>query len=321
MTGFRTLLHADWSAGAPGRWVARAERRDGGWRVSAPRPVGPLERFVDALFAAPAPVLAGFDLPIGLPERYGRATGLSGFTAALDEFGGAGWEEVFAVAREPGEVSVRRPFYPADARRAPRLRHLLEGLGVDTLDELRRRCEHATGRRRAANPAFWCMGANQVGKAAIVGWREVVAPARARGALLWPFDGDLAALERGSRPVLAETYPAEAYGHAGLRFPPGSSKRRAADRRAAMRELPAWLAERGIVPDGEAAAAIADGFDGHRRGDDAFDALAGLLGMIEVASGRRPAGPDRDADLLPWEGWILGQAKAGMAGTGGGGGA
>jgi hypothetical protein len=52
--------------------------------------------------------------------------------------------------------------------------------------------------------------------------------------------------------------------------------------------------------------ALAEGFGASTNGDDAFDAAMGLLGMIEVAEGRRPAAPD--ATPAPqWEGWSLGQ--------------
>jgi hypothetical protein len=46
---------------------------------------------------------------------------------------------------------------------------------------LRRQCERATPTRRAACPLFWTLGSNQVGKAAISGWQEVIAPAQRHG--------------------------------------------------------------------------------------------------------------------------------------------
>jgi hypothetical protein len=49
------------------------------------------------------------------------------------------------------------------------------------------------------------LGGNQGGKAAISGWEEVIAPARRRGARVWPFDGRLAELAMVGVPVLAET--------------------------------------------------------------------------------------------------------------------
>jgi hypothetical protein len=53
---------------------------------------------------------------------------------------------------------------------------------------------------------------------------------------------------------------------------------------------------------------IEHGFGPRSEGEDAFDALLGLLGMIEVADRRRPEGPS-DRVGNSWEGWILGQAE------------
>lgn len=47
--------------------------------------------------------------------------------------------------------------------------------------------------RNAACPLFWTLGANQVGKGAIIGWRDVLSPALHddKGVFLWLFDGFL----------------------------------------------------------------------------------------------------------------------------------
>jgi hypothetical protein len=52
-------------------------------------------------------------------------------------------------------------------------------------------------------------------------------------------------------------------------------------------------------------AEVQDGFGSGADGEDRFDALVGLIGMLEVlATGREPTvGPDPRV-----EGWILGQA-------------
>ncbi len=72
---------------------------------------------------------------------------------------------------------------------------------------------------------FWTLGAKQVGKAAICGWRELLAPALRRNEIsLWPFEGDLTELLKEARIVVAETYPAETYSHLGI--PAGFGKRR-----------------------------------------------------------------------------------------------
>lgn len=57
---------------------------------------------------------------------------------------------------------------------------LKKGLSLKMFDELRRLCEMSVPAwsvypgRRAACPLFWTLGGQQVGKAAILGWREVL---------------------------------------------------------------------------------------------------------------------------------------------------
>ncbi|PWR23045.1 DUF429 domain-containing protein [Zavarzinia compransoris] len=302
---FTRLVHADWSVDRRKRFAARAVWSGGRWLVSAPAPVG--DGFLDELLAAP--VLAGFDFPIGLPDAYGRRTGFADFRAALAAFGEGAWADVFTVADRVAEVGLHRPFYPARATAGVRQAPFLAAHGVAALDELHRRCERATARRRAAAALFWTLGGNQVGKAAIAGWREVIRPALARGAKLWPFDGPLASL---SGTVLAECYPGEIYDHLGCRFQGGDSKRRQDDRRARAAPLLDWAARHDVVFELPARAAVLAGFGPAPTGEDAFDALIGLLGLIEVAAGHRPPGPEEDPVIRRFEGWILGQAYSSL---------
>jgi hypothetical protein len=179
-------------------------------------------------------------------------------------------------------------------------------LNVSTIDALIRQCEKKTTSRRSACCLFWTLGGNQVGKAAISGWREVVRPAQSNGAKLWPFDGTLSALAASSKLVVCKTYPAEAYGHVGVRFRPGGSKRRQNDRREAVAGLASWCEERSIHLTSAASCLVTEGFGSRKEGVDVFDAAIGLLGMIEVVEGRRPECPIA-SDASRWEGWILGQ--------------
>lgn len=305
---FQSLFHADWSKDAKKRWVARAARIDCGWQVAAPRLVGDIGTFVDALFTLPGPVLAGFDFPIGVPRSYGELTGLPDFPTALEVFGNQEWSDFFTVAETPHQISLRRPFYPRVSTADAKQSNLLSGLGIKSVDALRRQCERATSLRRAACPLFWTLGGNQVGKAAISGWREVIVPARRRGARLWPFDGNLTELVKAAAPVLAETYPAEAYGHVGIVFRADMSKRRQDDRRSIMAGLPGWAHQRRVEFSEQLLRQIDDGFGPRRDGEDAFDAFIGLLGMIEVVDGRRAECPVDRIGLSDWEGWVLGQA-------------
>jgi len=168
-------------------------------------------------------------------------------------------------------------------------------------------CERRTEHRQAACSLFWTLGGNQVGKAALAGWKEVLRPAVLRGATLWPFDGELAELSRNVGLVLAETYPAEAYRMVGARFLPGESKRRQDDRRGKADAVLGWARRHGVGFTDLAAAGLANGFGSTSSGEDQFDALMGLLKMIEVVEGRRPERTETHETTAVWEGWILGR--------------
>jgi hypothetical protein len=65
------------------------------------------------------------------------------------------------------------------------------------------------------------VGGQQVGKAAISGWRDVLGPAVRSAEMdvaIWPFAGPLFDLFRPGRAVIAESYPAEFYTHLGVCF-------------------------------------------------------------------------------------------------------
>src|SRR5579871_2953882 len=66
-------------------------------------------------------------------------------------------------------------------------------------------CEWRTATRGDACVLFWTLGGNQVGRAAIIGWQDVLAPAmRAMTPplFLWPFHGTLADLHAPGRVVV-----------------------------------------------------------------------------------------------------------------------
>ncbi len=308
------LVHADWSTAARKRTMALARWDGGVYRAEAPEPVGDLGTFWDRVraWAGGGGALVGFDFPIGLPAAYARAAGVDDFRAVLPELGRGAWAAVYDLATAPGEISARRPFYPGGTGAGAKRADLASALGVASFDALLRRCERPTATRGAASPLFWTVGGQQVGRAAITGWRDLLAPALRRdpGALaLWPFDGELADLLDGDAPVVAETYPAEAGLHLGLPAPGrGWSKRRQDGRRAQSAALFAWAARRRVVLADALAAQIADGFGAASIGEDAFDAAVGLFGMVEVVLGHRPPGAPDDAGVRDVEGWILGQA-------------
>ncbi len=242
--------HADWSAGESKRWTARAVRRpDGRFLAEAPAPAEPPAALLARLQIEAVQggcVLSGFDFPIGLPLHYAHLTGVSDFLELLPRLGTGGWADFFHPAHSPEEISRGRPFYPARPGGALQL-HLLERLGAETMDQLRRRCELAHAGRRAACPLFWTLGGQQVGKAAIAGWRELLAPALAAAApaSLWPFSGRLETLLLPGRLVLAECYPGEYYHQLGVSFSrprrgTRSGKRVQAERRRSASALLAW---------------------------------------------------------------------------------
>lgn len=297
------VAHADWSIDPRKRWIAIAERRGRAWRLQRPEPFGdPLARLDD--LARDGPFLLGIDCPLGVPRVWAERARVASFPGLIRALRGGAWPDLLRPAARPAEIGIGRPFYPARPGGTVQ-RQLLDGLGVASLGDLRRRCDRPTAARRAACPMFWTMGAQQCGKAAIAAWRELLLPEPARLAL-WPYAGPLAGLLTGPWPVLAETYPAESYRQLGLRL---RSKRSVADR---VRQAPALRAAAAALGADIAPALARDierGFGARADGEDRFDALCGLLGMLRVLAGDAPADPPADdTALVTVEGWMLGLA-------------
>jgi hypothetical protein len=308
------VAHADWSVHPGKRWMAAAVRQPGGgYLVAAPAPVGALDGFWDRLAAdaGPGAILVGFDFPIGLPAAYAERAGIEDLPTALSGFGEGRWRDFYDVAATPEQIAPTRPFYPH--RPGGRTRQqLLDGLGLDTWDGLHRRCDRATASRPAACPMFWTLGGNQVGKAMIVGWRDLLAPARRNGVdvAVWPFDGGLADLIEGHRFVVAETYPGEVYGHLGLALRAHGGKRNQAARTANAARLLDGASRAHLALAPALHAEITAGFGSGRGADDRFDAVVGVFGLINVVRGVRPSGEPDDPTVRRIEGWILGQDAA-----------
>ncbi|MES2713094.1 MAG: hypothetical protein V4653_16055 [Pseudomonadota bacterium] len=112
--------------------------------------------------------------------------------------------------------------------------------------------------------------------------------------------------------MLAEVYPAEALRHCGLRM--GGSKRVQADRAAIAEPILAAMAARFVAGDPALVAAISDGFGRDAAGEDRFDSLIGLLGLIGVLDGARPDFVPDDPAITAVEGWVLGQSALPRAG-------
>ena len=277
-----------------------------GWQVSAPCPVGELATLFDRLGQATDAVALGVDFPIGLPRAYvSRHLDDADFPAFLKALPLR--PSFFAVCDTLDEIAPGRPFYPRRSTAGlTRVSHAV-ALGLADAGGLSRLCDRATAERPAGAPLFWTLGANQSGKAAISAWRDLLLPALTgpNPPALWPFAGPLLSLLRPGRVAVAETYPAEALRHLGLRM--GGSKRRQADRARLAAGLRAALGEVRARPDEALASMIDDGFGSRADGEDRFDSLLGLLCVLLVLGGKRPGTAPADPWVQRWEGWVLGQ--------------
>jgi len=311
------VLHADWSAALAKRWIGRATlRADGRFYAEQPRRVEQAASLLADLIkhvVASGAALVGFDIPIGLPLAYARRAGIHDFIRILPELGKGSWSTFYQPALTPDEISHLRPFYPARPG-GTRQQHLLERLSVTSMNDLRRRCELAHQGRRAACPLFWTLGAQQVGKAAISGWRQVLTGEDGilPNVSIWPFLGSLGELIKPGHVVVAETYPAEYYAHLGVRFSnrkrgETSGKRSQADRAANAAALLEFSTRVGISLTPSLEGEILDGFGPTPEAEDRFDAVVGLFGMLNVVLGDRPPGEPENEDIRKIEGWILGQ--------------
>jgi hypothetical protein len=307
-----TVIHADWSKAPSKRWMASAERNSVGWTVQRPCHV-PLDtgawvvELRELAQRTGSPVVLGMDFPIGVPTAYGRRAELGSFRDLLDRLTTPTWSQFLDVATAKGEIGVTRPFYPRRPGGTARA-HLAGGLGLKA-HELLRECERAQPHRVAASPLFWTLGARQVGRAAITGWREVVMPASQHSDVgLWPFDGSFETLVREKALVIVETYPAEFYARFG--FPKGGwSKRRQDDRRKRGAELLSSLAGPAVTSITLSPGALADlreGFTDRPDGEDPFDALVGAAGMIRTIEAGDVPCPRLD-QTIALEGWVFGQ--------------
>jgi hypothetical protein len=297
--------HADWSTDPRKRWVSVARRGAEGWRAGAPVPVGDPAGFAAGLIAEGVPVAIGLDLPLGVPRGFAQGRAEDGFVAFLR--GLAGRRGFFEVAATLADVSRERPFYPARGVKGMTRAAHAAALGLGDARGLSRLCDRATALRPAGAPVFWTLGANQSGKAAIAAWRDWLAPGLAGGApyALWPFEGGVHALLARGRAVLAEVYPAEALRHCGLVL--RGSKRVQRDRAAIAEALLAAMAARRVAPCPALRAMVADGFGADAAGEDRFDSVIGLLGLVGVLDGTRADFVPDDEAVRRWEGWVLGQ--------------
>jgi hypothetical protein len=249
-------------------------------------------------------ILAGFDFPIGVPHAYAERAGFGRFPDMLRSLGNGPWADFYNPAARPDEISLTRPFYPIRPGGTSK-RHLLDALGLHSAQQLLRRCDRRTAMRANACEIFWTLGANQVGRAAIQGWRELLAPAVREGAIsIWPFDGELSALLASGGITVLEAYPAETYGHLGLSR--GFGKRKREGRQSQAPAILSWCERHAVGLEPELAATLEDGFGEEETGEDVFDAFVGLLGMIEAVCDPTLWLAPQDPVVRNIEGWTLG---------------
>jgi hypothetical protein len=299
--------HADWSVDPRKRWITIARRTALGWTLTAPRPVGDVATLLMRLTeeAEGGAVALGADLPIGLPRSYAATRSEADFPAFLRSAGLL--PDFFTVCATLDDIRPDRPFYPARGIAGmSRLSHAI-ALGLTDASGLSRACDRATAERPAGAPLFWTLGANQSGKAAIAAWKHLILPALTDQAKLrlWPFEGPFRSLLAPGSVTLAETYPAEALRHLGMKM--RGSKRRHADRCATAGALMTAMDQQSAAPDDAMRQAILDGFDRHASGEDRFDSVLGVLCVLNVLAGHRPDTAPDDPWIHRWEGWVLGQ--------------
>jgi len=303
------VYHADWGSKEEKRWCAKAKLgADGNYTAFAPKLLDNLGSLIGQLRTEAGETgcaLAGFDFPIGLPAYYARRAGIASFRALLPKLGHGEWKDFYSVCDEANQISVHRPFYPNGKYKGRRKDDLFRGHGVSSLEPLLRRCERGGNGHKQACCLFWTLGGNQVGKAAIIGWRDVLAPALRNGgpASLWPFDGPLPSLLVPGSIAVAETYPAECYGW--FSEEPVGGKRDRRNRRKFGASLIRWADAQSVMIEDHLRREIQDGFP--QGEDDAFDAVVGLFGMPQVCLGQRDSGEPKEQVIQDIEGWILGR--------------
>jgi hypothetical protein len=255
--------------------------------------------------AAGGAVALGVDLPVGLPRAYAAHLPERDFRHFLTTL--AARPDFFRVCASLAEIAPDRPFYPTRGIAGMTRASHAEALGLDGAAALSRACDRATTERPAGAPLFWTLGANQSGKAAIAAWQHLLLPALAdrQDLRIWPFAGPFRSLLAPGAVALAETYPAEALRHLGIRLK--GSKRRQSDRVAVAGQLRGAMATLAVLPDLAMEQAMTDGFGADAAGEDRFDSVLGVLCVLNVLAGNRPDTAPEDQWIRQWEGWVLGQ--------------
>lgn len=285
------VYHADWSKDEHKRWFAKAVLGDAGrYIASVAKKVGSVESLIPTIRSEVGNTgcaVVGFDFPIGVPAFYAHQARIRSFKNLLPQLGKGKWKEFYTVCREPSEISVYRPFYPDNRYGGRKQEHLFRALGAPSMEHLLRACERRAEKVKKACCLFWTLGGNQVGKAAIDGWQWVLAPALQGNDSIrfWPFDGDLDSLLMRGNVVVAETYPAECYGWFSKE--PLPAKGDMENRKGFAASLLHWAEAAHVRLEDSLKSEIGKGFP---NGEDAFDAVVGLVRNFRSFDGQSPVG-------------------------------
>lgn len=332
------VIHCDWGTQPKKRWMAKAVKQEDGYHVGLPEPVGnlngpdnlqkPLATQIRHERGDHKCALVGFDFPIGIPSRYAHNAKIREFKPFLKSLGKNEWSMFFEVADTLKQVSLHRPFYPnsnpkkGEVTQAP----FLKALKAQDINDLRRRCEKGTELRGAACPLFWTIGGNQVGKAAICGWKNLISQiVNDEDVKLWPFDGRLDQLLKPGNLVIGETYPTQY--HRWILGGPFQGKRLLSKRRNVGQSMLDWAVEQkvqlqnclrteieaGFPPKTRPGQPRADGQERRDNEDDRFDAILGLFGMLHLILRPELNHEPSDPEIQTIEGWILGQSQVPVA--------
>jgi hypothetical protein len=224
--------------------------------------------------------LIGIDAPIGVPASYlvaaRSAFGVPPDASFLDWLPVALEHTEFLIPlRRARDWSPQRPFF--NVRGVPGGRTDLEAAIRAHSVEPRRSVEEDTG----GTSVFMLGIPSSAGAAALALWTELVAARGELNVAVWPFAGDLDKLSAGPRTVLAEIYPAAAYGTALAKTLPAPRRRVRKgvghERVEVLRELErmGWLHEFGVL--------IAEGDRDYALADDGdFDALLTAAALLRL---------------------------------------
>ncbi len=308
------IANADWGSQPAKRWMAWAKLSGNSYQVEPPEKVGNLENYLRRMKLAAGSggcVLLGFDFPIGLPVAYAQQIGVANFIDVMPQFGHGKWQDFYHVAETADQVSIHRPFYPHRPGSTSR-QQLLDGLGFQSIDALRRMCEKSPPQVRPAAQLFWTLSAQQVGKSALNGWEKVITPGFNNTSLetvIWPFSGQMSELIHPGRIIIAETYPAQYLHQLNLinstrRF----SKRRQDDRAETATRLMSIAKEISIKVHPKLVAQMRNGFGSGKYAEDQFDAVLGLFGTLPYFTGIEELYEPSNPKITQVEGWIFGLA-------------